>query len=43
MREHYDGWRKAGRHAFATCNDCHTSHTFLGKWFVKAEHGFWHS
>jgi cytochrome c nitrite reductase small subunit len=43
MREHYDGWRKAGRHAFATCNDCHTPHDFVGKWLTKARNGFWHS
>ncbi|MBY0514650.1 MAG: hypothetical protein K2P78_12140, partial [Gemmataceae bacterium] len=30
-------------HAFATCNDCHTPHDFLGKWVVKSENGFWHS
>jgi cytochrome c nitrite reductase small subunit len=43
MRDHYDGWQKGSHHARATCNDCHTPHDFLGKWFVKAENGFWHS
>jgi cytochrome c nitrite reductase small subunit len=43
MRDHYATWQLAGHHAVATCNDCHTPHTFLGKWFVKSENGFWHS
>jgi cytochrome c nitrite reductase small subunit len=43
MRDHYDGWQKASHHAQATCNDCHTPHDFVGKYFVKAENGFWHS
>lgn len=43
MRDHYDSWQKAGHHHAATCNGCHTPHTFLGKWFVKGENGFWHS
>jgi cytochrome c nitrite reductase small subunit len=43
MREHFDGWQKASHHAFATCNDCHTPHDFLGKYGTKAENGFWHS
>jgi cytochrome c nitrite reductase small subunit len=43
MRDHYDGWQKASHHAHATCNDCHTPHTFVGKYATKAENGFWHS
>ena len=43
MRDHYDSWQKASHHASANCNDCHTPHDFLGKWFVKSENGFWHS
>jgi cytochrome c nitrite reductase small subunit len=43
MREHYDNWQKASHHARATCNDCHTPHDFVGKWFVKGENGIWHS
>ncbi len=43
MRDHYDGWSKASHHAVATCNDCHTPHDFLGKYWTKAENGFWHS
>ncbi len=43
MREQYDGWQKAGHHAFATCNDCHVPHDFLGKYYTKADHGWRHS
>jgi len=43
MRDHYDGWQKASHHAVATCNDCHTPHDFFGKYYTKAENGFWHS
>ncbi len=43
MRDHYDGWSKASHHAIATCNDCHTPHNLLGKYWTKAENGFWHS
>jgi cytochrome c nitrite reductase small subunit len=27
----------------ATCNDCHTPHTLVGKYVTKAKNGFWHS
>jgi cytochrome c nitrite reductase small subunit len=43
MREQFDGWQKASHHAHATCNDCHTPHNFIGKYYTKAENGFWHS
>lgn len=43
MREQYDGWQKASHHAVATCNDCHVPHSFIPKYLVKAENGFWHS
>jgi cytochrome c nitrite reductase small subunit len=43
MREHYDGWAKSTHHAAAACNDCHTPHDLLGKYYVKAENGFFHS
>ena len=32
MREHFDGWQKSPHHAVATCNDCHTPHTFFAKY-----------
>lgn len=43
MRDHFDGWQKAGHHGHATCNDCHTPHDLIGKYLSKAENGFWHS
>jgi cytochrome c nitrite reductase small subunit len=43
MQDHLDGWRKSSHHAVATCNDCHTPHTFLGKYWTKANNGFHHS
>lgn len=43
MRDQYDGWQKSPHHAVATCNDCHTPHTFLAKYASKAENGVWHS
>ena len=43
MRDQYDGWSKASHHAVAGCNDCHTPHDFFGKYWTKAENGFWHS
>ncbi len=43
MNEQYDSWVKASHHAVATCNDCHTPHAFIPKYFTKAENGFWHS
>lgn len=43
MREHFDAWNKSTHKAVATCNDCHTPHTLVGKYTVKAKNGFWHS
>ncbi len=43
MREHYDGWQKASHHTAALCNDCHMPHDLVGKYYTKAENGFWHS
>ncbi len=43
MNEQYDGWIKGSHRAVATCNDCHVPHDFLGRWYVKARNGFWHS
>jgi len=43
MREPYDAWQKASHHTAAKCNDCHVPHDFVGKYFAKAENGFWHS
>ena len=43
MNEQYDGWLKASHRSVATCNDCHTPHNFVGKYYTKAKNGFWHS
>jgi cytochrome c nitrite reductase small subunit len=43
MQDHYDAWRKASHHAVATCNDCHTPHSFVGKYASKGLNGFNHS
>jgi cytochrome c nitrite reductase small subunit len=43
MTEHFDAWTKSSHRAVATCNDCHTPHTLVGKYVTKAKNGFWHS
>jgi cytochrome c nitrite reductase small subunit len=43
MRDNLDAWAKSSHHAVATCNDCHTPAGLAGKYFTKAEHGFFHS
>jgi cytochrome c nitrite reductase small subunit len=43
MNEQYNGWQKSSHHAVATCNDCHTPHNLVGKYYTKASNGFWHS
>jgi len=43
MREQFDSWQKSSHHAVAVCNDCHVPHEFLGKYWMKAEHGLRHS
>lgn len=43
MDEHYAAWQKSSHSTVAACNDCHTPHNFVGKWYVKAKNGFWHS
>lgn len=43
MNEEYDGWIKSSHHAVATCNDCHTPHDLVGKYWTKASNGFFHS
>jgi len=43
MREVYDGWHNGSHKAFATCNDCHTPHTFPGKYVIKGLNGWNHS
>ena len=43
MSEHFVAWEKSSHRQVATCNDCHTPHSFLGKYATKASNGFWHS
>ena len=43
MQEYYDAWIKSPHRAVAACNDCHTPHTFVGKYETKVENGFFHS
>lgn len=43
MQEHFDAWEQSSHHHVAVCNDCHLPHNFVGKWFTKADNGFFHS
>jgi cytochrome c nitrite reductase small subunit len=43
MRDYLDSWQKSPHHARATCNDCHTPHDFVPKYFSKGENGLRHS
>ncbi len=43
MRDYFDSWQKSSHHSRATCNDCHTPHAFVPKYFSKAENGMRHS
>lgn len=43
MDEHYSAWLKSSHRSVATCNDCHTPHSTIPKYVVKARNGFWHS
>ena len=43
MGPQYSGWIKSPHRAVAVCNDCHTPHSLIPKYAVKAENGFWHS
>jgi cytochrome c nitrite reductase small subunit len=43
MNEQFDGWTKSSHRAVATCNDCHTPPSLVGKYVTKVSNGFWHS
>jgi cytochrome c nitrite reductase small subunit len=43
MGGHLDAWVKSSHGKFATCNDCHAPHAFVGKYYCKARNGFFHS
>lgn len=38
----YEGWYHAGHTEWTTCNDCHTPHALIPKFFVKALSGYHH-
>ena len=43
MREQLQGWQTSSHRLVATCNDCHAPHDTVGKLWVKAKNGFFHS
>jgi cytochrome c nitrite reductase small subunit len=38
----YEGWYHAGHKQWTTCNDCHTPHELVPKYWVKATSGYHH-
>ncbi len=38
----YEGWYHSSHQLWAACNDCHTPHALIPKYFVKAKSGFNH-
>jgi len=43
MGGYYDAWIKSPHRSVAVCNDCHTPHSLLPKYFTKASNGWHHS
>jgi cytochrome c nitrite reductase small subunit len=43
MRDQFEAWQRSSHARVATCNSCHTPHTFIEKWIVKGINGFNHS
>lgn len=43
MQAHFDAWSKSSHKAVAVCNDCHTPHNFVGKYYTKGRNGYHHS
>ncbi len=43
MQPYLDAWRKSSHHSVAVCNDCHTPHALVPKYWVKATNGWHHS
>jgi cytochrome c nitrite reductase small subunit len=43
MQDYYDGWLQSSHRSVAVCNDCHAPHNLVGKYWTKADNGFWHS
>ena len=40
MSEHFAAWMKSSHRQAAVCNDCHSPHSFAGKYATKARNGF---
>jgi cytochrome c nitrite reductase small subunit len=38
----YEGWYHGGHKQWANCNDCHTPHSLIPKYLVKAQSGYHH-
>jgi cytochrome c nitrite reductase small subunit len=38
----YEGWYHAGHQEWAACGDCHTPHSLIPKYLVKAQSGYRH-
>jgi cytochrome c nitrite reductase small subunit len=38
----YESWYHSGHHLWANCNDCHTPHAIIPKYWVKAQSGYHH-
>jgi cytochrome c nitrite reductase small subunit len=38
----YEGWFHGGHKNWANCNDCHTPHELIPKYWVKATSGYHH-
>lgn len=43
MQSHYNTWTRSSHHDVAVCNDCHTPHGLVGKYYTKALNGYHHS
>jgi cytochrome c nitrite reductase small subunit len=43
MQGHLDAWVKGSHKNVAVCNDCHTPHNFIGKYYTKGLNGYNHS
>lgn len=42
METVYDGWSHSAHRNWAGCNDCHTPHALIPKYWVKAQSGYHH-
>lgn len=43
MRDQFESWNHSSHRNWATCNDCHTPHGLVDKYFTKALSGWNHS